>query len=311
MMRTGRLFFLLLILAAGVALGALPVLAQDFAACSYLVPAKSALSALGSSTFNDCAAAIWSSGRQGGNTSAAGMWGMLLVYVDQNGNVYYANNAQNPNWTYWTTLSRGAAIPQQGGQGQATPAPLTFGELIDLGIEDINDYWSGVFAENNMEYVRAGTVLFNRSRASTACGVMPSSAGPFYCFSDMTIYMPDRFMRGQHGEIGDYAAVTIIAHEWGHHIQNLAGMRGSRYTIQIELQADCFAGAYAEYVATRSRRAILEAGDIEEGVTSLFYAGDPMGTPWFDEQAHGTGDQRMQAFQTGYQGGYQACLNLG
>jgi predicted metalloprotease len=87
--------------------------------------------------------------------------------------------------------------------------------------------------------------------------------------------------------------------------------RGNEYTIDNELQADCFAGAYSQYAQVKSVRVLLEEGDIDEGATAIFLVGDPEGTPWFDENAHGTGQQRLAAFKHGLENGYEVCLSGG
>ena len=112
-------------------------------------------------------------------------------------------------------------------------------------------------------------------------------------------------MADQHDRIGDYTVVVIIAHEWGHAIQAQMGNE-SGISIQRELQADCYAGAYSQYAVNESKKVIIEDGDIDEATASLFEAGDGGGS-WFDRNAHGSGDQRQAAFNTGLENGMGDC----
>lgn len=180
-------------------------------------------------------------------------------------------------------------------------------ELLQLAAIDIDDYWAGVFADNGIRHVTPEIMLFRNRTVSTRCGVAPSYIGPFYCPADDTIYLPYFFMQAQLQKIGDFAPVLILAHEWGHAIQQRADTLDSEYTIDAELQADCFAGAYARHAANDSRYVTLDEGDIDEGATALFYAGD-VDIAWFDPRAHGTGKQRMDSYALGLESGYVACL---
>jgi predicted metalloprotease len=104
-------------------------------------------------------------------------------------------------------------------------------------------------------------------------------------------------------EVGDMAVAFILAHEWAHAIQQRAGF-SYKFTIQAELQADCYAGAWA---ADAKGRGIVEPGDLDEVIQGLFLARDIPGRPWFDEQAHGSGFQRVRAFNFGFDNGAAAC----
>lgn len=198
----------------------------------------------------------------------------------------------------------------QPGSEEAQPTvPLTLDEIFQLGMADLNDYWSGVFQQEQIRYDRPEVVLFDERSISSGCGRLRAEYGPVYCPRDNTSYYPRAFMQEQLEEVGDFAVVVIIAHEWGHAVQTQTTLRtDNEYTIDNELQADCFAGAYSQYANLESVRVLLEDGDIEEGATALFLVGDPFGTPWFDENAHGTGEQRMRAYTIGLDGGYEPCL---
>jgi predicted metalloprotease len=99
---------------------------------------------------------------------------------------------------------------------------------------------------------------------------------------------------------------VILAHEWGHAVQNMYSGARREFSILTELQADCFAGAYTRHAADFSENVQLSEGDLQEGVVALYFAGD-LSTDWFDESAHGDSQQRLTMFLTGFQDGYQAC----
>ena len=121
------------------------------------------------------------------------------------------------------------------------------------------------------------------------------------------MFLPVGFMEDQFYGIGDYAVVVIVAHEWGHSIEAQIGMlNGNLLSRQTELLADCLAGAYTNYLLYESSLAIPDVGDVEEAAESLFQMGDDL--PWFDPQAHGTGDEREDAFYYGIDYGYSACF---
>jgi predicted metalloprotease len=113
-------------------------------------------------------------------------------------------------------------------------------------------------------------------------------------------------MRRYYGREKDYAVVNILAHEWGHLVQgNLGTVGDSRYfPIQKELQADCFAGAFAKFL---NEKGVLEPGDFEEGVEVLMEVSDPKEVPWFDPGAHGVKAQRTANFYAGWRSGIDGC----
>lgn len=263
----------------------------------YIVP-------LGTLTLEDCALAIFDALGQFGLSEGYGTWGNFGLYVDIEGNVYTGTLTDDGTleWEFAGTLDTSSVQPQ-------AAAPLTLDEIFELAAEDINDFWTQLFEESGAEYVKPDIVLYDRGRVRTGCGVISPRMGPLYCPRDHTAYFPRNFMENQMITVGDFAVVVIIAHEWGHAVQNLANLNPGDFTIEIELQADCFAGAYSRYATLDSVKVLIEEGDLEEGATALFLFGDPEGTPWFDEQAHGSGEQRLAAFQTGLEDGVEACFN--
>jgi predicted metalloprotease len=179
-------------------------------------------------------------------------------------------------------------------------------ELVELAALDINDFWKETFDEIGERYIEPEVEIFTRAEISTGCGRIPAEVGPFYCPPDHQIYLPEWFMEYQLENVGDFAVVVILAHEWGHAIQNIYSGARFEFSILTELQADCFAGAYTRHAADFSENVQLSEGDLQEGVVALYFAGD-LSTDWFDETAHGDSQQRLTMFLTGFQDGYQAC----
>lgn len=300
--------------------------------CSYISPDGTTSGQI-SLTLDECAKAIYDETLRLGLPQGYGLFDKYALRCDQNGDVYAAQtdmvySSNEFDWQYIGNISgrSGGAQTNQPVLPASNPAPAaplttttsrqdvegtvptSLEQIFDIAAEDINDFWDETFKEYDYDYTQPEIVLFDRSQVSTGCGVAPAQVGPFYCNIDHTMYYPYNFMYQQWQRFGDYAVVTIIAHEWGHAVQNLLGaLDTGGYTIDIELQADCFAGAYTQYANERSTKIRLNAEDIEEGAYALFNAGDPDGTPWWDSQAHGSGDLRYQAFDDGFKLGVNTC----
>lgn len=178
-------------------------------------------------------------------------------------------------------------------------------ELMEVAAEFINAFWVDEFNEAGARYEPPTEIVPYTREIDTACGPAVLN-NAFYCPSSHGIYYDLNFLQEQLDSDGDFAPVTILAHEWGHLVQgNLGLLNTDLYTIQIELQADCFAGAWANYAGEME---VLEEGDIEEGATALFKAGDDISIPWFDPRAHGQPDQRIQSFDIGLKSNTDACF---
>jgi uncharacterized protein len=183
--------------------------------------------------------------------------------------------------------------------------------------------WNELFASAGLRYEEPRLVLFT-DIVQSACGTAQSAVGPFYCSRDQRIYIDLGFyeeLRRRFGADGDFAQAYVIAHEVGHHIQNLTGtlnqtmalrqrmseMEGNRLSVMQELQADCYAGVWANH-GHRSRQ-ILEAGDIEEGLNAAAAIGDDrmqrraQGYVVPDAFTHGSSEQRVRWFTRGLQTG--------
>ncbi len=180
--------------------------------------------------------------------------------------------------------------------------------------------WAQIFREQGMRY-QSASLNFFQGGAQSGCGAAQSAMGPFYCPSDTGIYLDSTFfdeLANRFGAAGDFAEAYVIAHEVGHHVQNLTGQmdqvrqlqarasrtEGNRLSVQLELQADCYAGVWA----ARNRER-LEPGDIEEGMTAANAIGDDtlqrqsQGTVVPDSFTHGTSEQRMTWLRRGLESG--------
>jgi predicted metalloprotease len=157
-------------------------------------------------------------------------------------------------------------------------------------------------------------VLF-RDRVDSACGTASSAVGPFYCPIDHKVYIDLTFydqLRSRFGAPGDFAQAYVIAHEVGHHLQNINGKlgKGEVHQIDVELQADCLAGAWAQ---DAEKRQLVEVGDIDEALNAAAQIGDDtiqrktQGRVQPETWTHGSAAQRSSAFKKGYQGGVSAC----
>ncbi|MBA2450531.1 MAG: neutral zinc metallopeptidase [Chloroflexi bacterium] len=172
-------------------------------------------------------------------------------------------------------------------------------------VPEINAFWRDIFAGAGVSYVSAGVswVEFGQT-ARTACG-RGLLSGPLYCRIDRTIYLDSRFFQELWAFKEDAAVVVVIAHEWGHHIQDLLGIDGRRRPgLTIELQADCMAGMFFRHAASQGR---LQEGDLDEAAAVSLRSGDPTWRSPTDRRAHGSGEQRVSAFRQGYNG--ESCFS--
>ena len=197
-------------------------------------------------------------------------------------------------------------------------------------VNDVQNSWKDQFAAAGKVYPKTTLRLFTGS-IQTGCGSATSATGPFYCPADQRIYLDMAFFRElsqRFGAPGDFAQAYVIAHEFGHHVQNVLGilpevnqeMRNNRgsanaLSVKLELQADCLAGVWAHSAYTRN---LLEDGDLEEGLTAAAAVGDDRiqassgGGVHPESFTHGTSEQRKQWFLTGFQkGDVDSCNTFG
>ena len=199
-------------------------------------------------------------------------------------------------------------------QPDAIAAPVSRESLFPDPLHgDIDRFWTERFQAADRPYDPPHGVVGVVDAIVTACGrADPEREAAFYCVIDETIYYSVEFRSLIEQQIGDFAWVVVVAHEWGHHIQAILGFdlgvvpdrAGEVAPVELEEQADCFAGAYA---INAEMTGWLDAGDIDEALDITNKSGDPPGTSWTEPGAHGTGDERIDAFLRGYAGNLSAC----
>lgn len=181
---------------------------------------------------------------------------------------------------------------------------------------DVDIFWAAVFAREEFPYAPPAAITGFEAAIETGCGqATPNDAVAFYCPADATIYYVVSFRTLIERQVGDFAWVTVIAHEWGHHIQAQLGILdevideptdsgAGILPVELELQADCLAGAYTQDAEATDW---LDLGDIEEALLLTSVAGDTVGTSFDDPNAHGTSQQRVESFLAGYEAGLDGC----
>jgi predicted metalloprotease len=183
---------------------------------------------------------------------------------------------------------------------------MTIAEFVEAIGGDLNAKWQALFESGGYSYSNASFVLYDEPMPIAGCeGVANPEMGPFYCSENSTVYYPLSWTDSSGrtpAEIGDFAVAVILAHEVGHHVQNLTGAFAdpNAYNIELELQADCFAGLWGRSVYEEG---LLEPGDVGEALHVAADASDLPGTPAEDPSAHGTESQRTDAFFVGYESG--------
>ncbi|MFN2313300.1 MAG: neutral zinc metallopeptidase, partial [Bacteroidales bacterium] len=182
-----------------------------------------------------------------------------------------------------------SSILEQTGGGQTTSGPVEASEeenqmaqFVSVVLADTEEVWDEIFREAGATYRKPTLVLF-RDQVQSACGYATAASGPFYCPGDEKVYIDLSFMddlQNKYGAQGDFAVAYVIAHEIGHHVQNLMGIldevhverqrlsevRANQLTVRLELQADFFAGVWAHHASRMFSS--LEAGDIEEALNA-------------------------------------------
>lgn len=214
-------------------------------------------------------------------------------------------------------------------QAQAIPADDPMAKFVAKVLGSTEDTWGKIFQSAGHQYPAPKLVLFTGA-TPTACGTGQAAMGPFYCPGDQKVYIDLDFyteMKNRFHAPGDFAQAYVIAHEVGHHIQNLMGTsdkvqqarqsaqneaQANQYSVRLELQADCYAGVWAHHADGANR--ILEQGDVEEAMTAAAAIGDDalqkqaQGYAVPDSFTHGTSQQRMRWFNQGLStGDVQKC----
>ena len=226
----------------------------------------------------------------------------------------------------------GGAEVDQGGYSEPAPGaePATDPQtrFMRVVLKDTEDTWTSLFRSNGMTYEPPVLVLFSGA-TNTACGLGQSAMGPFYCPSDRKVYLDTSFFEDLHsrfGAAGDFAQAYVIAHEIGHHVQNLLGLservqrarqqasegEGNQLSVRLELQADCYAGVYGHYAAQHD---LLEPGDAEEGLRAAASIGDDrlqrqaQGRVAPESFTHGSSEQRVEWLRRGMENGQMDRCN--
>ena len=171
---------------------------------------------------------------------------------------------------------------------------------VTFASQDISNMWARRFRQLGRTWKSPKVYLYS-GRILTPCGRM-GDWNAQYCPRNYAIYLNEPFVLRVERRIGDFAAITVLAHEYGHAVELALGLSAiNRYPVQDELQADCFAGVYAQDAMSRK---LLDPNDIPEATAQSYVSGDTN----FDLNSHGTPQQRVRAFQIGYVKGFQACL---
>ncbi|HAY33425.1 MAG TPA: neutral zinc metallopeptidase [Ignavibacteria bacterium] len=218
----------------------------------------------------------------------------------------------------------GTQSPQTQQTHQPSAAEDELAQFVSVVLKDTEDVWSKLFRENyGREYIKPTLVMFTGSTQS-GCGFASSQTGPFYCPADNKLYIDLSFyqdLKNKFKAPGDFAMAYVIAHEVGHHVQNLLGIheqvqsqrrrlseaQNNQMSVRVELQADFLAGVWAHHA--QKMKSILEPGDIEEALNAANSIGDDrlqrqsQGHVTPDSFTHGTSAQRMKWFKKGFDTG--------
>lgn len=235
---------------------------------------------------------------------------------------------KDPTMLLQSITNSGATTEQSAGPYQESAAEAESSGLIRATLASTEDVWGQLFTQAGSQYQQPTLVLFSGT-VSSACGTAQAAMGPFYCPGDQQVYIDLSFydeLSQRFGAPGDFAQAYVIAHEVGHHIQNLLGTstkvqqaqqrlseaEGNAMSVRLELQADCYSGVWA-YHANQNRQ-ILEPGDTEEALNAAQAIGDDRlqkqatGQVVPDSFTHGSSEQRMRWFKRGIDSGdVQQC----
>ncbi|WP_374470397.1 neutral zinc metallopeptidase [Phenylobacterium sp.] len=275
----------------------------------------------------------WSGGRGGGNiedrrglgpagaVGGVGAGGVILALIG------YFVFGIDPQTTMSVVGGGGTQVQQQEGV-RGTPADEA-GRFVDVVATNVDDVWTQVFRQQGQQYQPPAAVVIYDRATGTGCGTGQAAMGPFYCPPDRKVYLDLSFwqdLETQLGARGEAARAYVIAHEIGHHVQNLTGASemsrrlGSKGeesgSVRLELQADCYAGVWAAHAAQVSNGQVaLDPRDIEDGLRAAAAVGDDtlqrksQGRVMPDAFTHGSSEQRMRWFRVGVQSGDPAACD--
>jgi predicted metalloprotease len=257
----------------------------------------------------------------GGGGGSRGGIGSLIGIVVVLGIIWFATG-QNPIDILTGGSGTSGSSASSSGQLPTTGEEAELRDFVGVVVKETEDLWTEVFQASGEDYPEPTVVLFTGA-VDTACGAADSSAGPFYCPGDSRVYIDLSFydqLHRQFGAPGDFAQAYVLAHEVGHHIQNITGVlpefnqrrasmsqeEANAYSVRVELQADCYAGVWANYAGQED---LLDSGDIEEALNAASQIGDDTLQKRMQGFAvpktfnHGTSAQRKTWFERGYTSG--------
>ena len=250
-----------------------------------------------------------------------GFKGTVILAVCVGAYGYFTGNLDN--MLNELGLQQGTTTRMSAEPIQETASEKELVDFVSVVLADTEETWSNLFRQKGSTYQEPRLVLF-RGSVKSACGMAQSAIGPFYCPSDQQVYIDLSFfdqLKNRFNAPGDFAQAYVIAHEVGHHVQNLAGIsskvhearnklskeEGNKLSVLQELQADCLAGVWANQA--NNTRQLLEAGDVEEGLAAASAIGDDtlqkqsQGYVRPDSFTHGSSAQRVKWFKIGLASG--------
>ncbi|MGI8546037.1 MAG: KPN_02809 family neutral zinc metallopeptidase [Gemmatimonadaceae bacterium] len=246
---------------------------------------------------------------------------ILLVLSLVFGHNFFNDVAVDPNAPASATATSGTGAPVA-----ESPAEHQEVEFVTYVLDDVQSTWTKILAAQGVRYPDAKLVLF-RNSVESACGVAQTASGPFYCPVDHKVYIDLGFyeeLRNKFGAPGQFAQAYVLAHELGHHVQDVLGtdarvrqleesrpQQANQLSVRLELQADCYAGIWAN---TTQQRRLLDAGDIDQALVAASAVGDDRiqvqetGSVHPESFTHGTAAQRATWFKRGFTSGNpQSC----
>ncbi len=275
----------------------------------------------------------WQGGRRGGNiddrrglggvgVAGGGIGALVLAAIG-----YFVFGIDPQTTQQITSQLGGVGSAEHGVQGSPEDQAGAFVDVIGTNVDDV---W-----RQKLQGYQPPTVVLYEQGAQTGCGFGQAAMGPFYCPSDQRVYLDLSFWQQMESQLGassaDFARAYVIAHEYGHHVQTLTGAsqqvrqaqqraageaEANRYSVALELQADCYAGVWARNAAAVSNGAVaLEPGDLEEGLRTASAIGDDTlqrrqgGRVVPEGFTHGSSAQRMEWLRRGYQSGDPAACD--
>ncbi|MBX3598523.1 MAG: zinc metallopeptidase [Rhizobiaceae bacterium] len=255
----------------------------------------------------------------GGRAGGGGLSGIIILVV-----LFFALRACGIDPMQILTGDGGSLVPNtQITEDQQSPgASDEMKQFVSTVLAETEDTWKGIFEAEGASYSNPRLVMFS-GQVRSACGFASAASGPFYCPNDQKIYLDTSFfnqLSQKFGASGDFAQAYVIAHEVGHHVQNLIGVlpkfnemrqrmsetESNQMSVRVELQADCFAGVWAHYTA---QKGLLEQGDPEEALNAARQIGDDtlqkrmQGYVVPESFNHGTSQQRQTWFARGFKSG--------